>query len=143
MDLKSYLDEITKNSYAFVPLGISDEELGIFDNIVCKDCKQYNRYGNLDLIREDFPQFLRSIGNNDGELIQKATDIICKLISNIVKAFGKQTADVCVQSYVPNHNYDIPHWHMDGSYYNTHNNMQLKFGVALKGRQTMFYQLSP
>lgn len=145
MDLSIYQQEIAQNNYAFVSLELSEEEMNVFNEIQCdkRNDGQYNRFGNLELIKEELPQFLREIGNNtDDELIQKATKIIWKIILHITKVFNKKTAYICIRTSGAHHGFDIPRWHMDGLYYSTPTGTQYKFVTALKGSQTLFYSLS-
>lgn len=137
------LQNLTENSFAFVDLGLTQEELDLFDKIIIEDCIQYDRFGNLSLLSEEIPNFLRDIGNDDPVLIQSITDIICKITSNVMQAFQNQTAWVLIRSSVPHPFFDMPRWHMDGYYYSPMYGPQYKFATALKGNPTLFYPLEP
>lgn len=142
-ETREQLRHLTKNSYGFVPLGLSEEEMRMFDKIEIDECEQYDRYGNLELIKFEIPEILRRNGNVDENLIQSVTDSIWKVVSNVTAAFGKQTAWVCIRTSIPNSYFDVPRWHVDGYFYSPYYGPQYKFAAALKGRQTLFHPLTP
>jgi hypothetical protein len=133
--------ELPPKSYVFVDLDITDQELKIIDQLKVENYGHCDRFGTLHLLQDEIPEFLRNIGNDDEELIQEATTIIYKIITQVTKGFGKQTAWVSIRASLPNHDYDIPRWHMDGYYYSPYFSVQYKFAVGLKGNPTLFYAI--
>lgn len=133
--------ELPPKSYIFVDLGLTDHELKIIDQIKVDNYGFCDRYGSLHLLQDEIPELLRKIGNDDEELIQEASTIIYKIITQVTKGFGKQTAWVSIRASQPNPLFDIPRWHTDGYYYSPYFGMQYKFAVGLKGNPTLFYSL--
>lgn len=123
-------------------LELTDVELELFDRLKIENTKQYDRFGNIELMKEEIPQFLREIGNRDERLIGEITDVICKVASNVTRAFEKETSWICVRAFTPTNEYDIPRWHTDGNYYAPFYGVQYKFAATFKGSQTLFYPMS-
>ncbi len=138
-------------SFAFVDIGLTEEELALadrlkFDNLGAETTKQYDRFGNLHLIIDELPKFLREIGNDDEEVIQAVTAIISRTAYNVTEASNKASAWVCVRASTPNHQFDMPRWHTDGMYYGLDSSkpypeIVFKFGAVLKGPPTLLYPL--
>ncbi len=129
------------NNFTFVDLGISAEELNFISKFKVESSGQYDRFGSLHILNDELPSFLQSIGNNRKELIQKITEIISKVVSNVKEASNKETAWVSVRVFTPIHAFDIPRWHWDGYYYSPFSGLAFKFATVLKGNSTIFYQL--
>ena len=131
------------NNFALIDLDLSANEQLALDNLQIKEQATYNRYGNLSLLKDELPQFIREIGNNNNELvIQAITDIIYRTACGVKEAFNKETAWVTVRAFIPNTSFDIPRWHMDGYYYSPYRGFMIKFAAALKGSNTLFYPAS-
>lgn len=134
------IKDLLPTSYAFVDLGLSNEEKDLFDQVMVLNTMQLDRFGHLELLKEEIPQFLRNLGNEDEEVINSAAEVINKIVLNVTEAFGKQTAWVSVRASTPTNEYDMPRWHMDGPYYAPNYGVQYKFATALKGRSTLFFR---
>lgn len=129
-------------NFTFIDLGISEEDLHLINQFKIETSDQYARFGSLHLLKDELPNFLRSIGSNNEELIQKITEIIFQIAYNVKEASNKETAWVCVRASIPNHDFDIPRWHSDGYYYAPYSGFAFKFATILKGNSTLFHQLS-
>lgn len=137
------------NSFAFVDLELTDQELYLIDKIKFDKLdpmdghKEYNRYGDLHLLKEELPSFLRDIGNDDEEVIEAITEIIDRTTQQVTKAANKDSAWVAVRAFTPTHEYDVPRWHVDGQFYGPYPypGIVFKFGAVLKGRPTLLYNL--
>ncbi len=136
------LKDLLQNSYSFVDLGISNRDMAVFDQLTICGGGHLNRYGNLDLLKEEIPKFLLLIGNENEELVKEASQAICKIVSDVTDAFGKETAWICIRASEPESHFDIPRWHMDGPFFSPRYAPQYKFAAALKGNQTLFYPLT-
>lgn len=140
-----------EKNFVYVDLGISDRELEIidhlkFDNVPPETTVQYDRYGNLHLIREELPVFLRNLGNVDEEVIATITNVIARIAQSVVDASNRNSAWVAVRFSTPMTEFDIPRWHMDGRYYGFDNpfmyqEILFKFAATLKGASTLLYNI--
>jgi hypothetical protein len=130
-----------EKNFCFVDLGISEEDLELIQQLNITASGQYNRFGNLHLLRDELPHFLRKNCSNSEPLTQKIADIIFQIASHVQKASNKETAWICVRVSTPNPAFDMPRWHQDGYYYSPYAGFAFKFAVALKGNPTLFYQL--
>lgn len=84
----------------------------------------------------------QQIGNNDDKISRNVTEILYKLISDVVLTSQKHTAWVCVRASLPKDKFDMPRWHTDGTYYSPRDSLQYKFAAALKGSQTLFLPMN-
>lgn len=139
------------NSFVFIDLRLSNQELDLidqlkFDQIPKGDAKHYDRFGNLNLLKDELPLFLKEIGNNDEKVVDTIVEVISRTVENVVNASKKNSAWVCVRAFTPTSSYDIPRWHMDGTYYSLKSplpypGLVFKFAGTLKGSSTLFYHL--
>lgn len=140
------------NSFTYVDLDLTDQELYLIDKVKFDNLdsvngqKEYNRFGDLHLLKEELPSFLRNIGNDDEEVIQAVTEIIDRATQQVTKAANKNSAWVAVRAFTPTHEYDIPRWHIDGPFYGLNGpypypGTVFKFAAVLKGRPTLLYKL--
>ncbi len=130
-------------SFAFVDLDLSIEEIHLLNELRVIDGLTYNRYGNLELLLDEIPFFLRSLGNEEERLIKKVTEIICKTTFCVLQAAEKETAWISIRASKPHPLFDIPRWHCDGSFFGPNSGFTFKFAATLKGNQTLFYNLPP
>ena len=139
------------NSFVYVDLGLTQEELNLieklkFDLLAPTDAAvEYNRYGNLHLIKEELPNFLRKIGNNAEDVVQAITEIITRTAYQVTRAANKNSAWISVRAFTPTHEFDMPRWHWDGKFYGFKDNVSdeiiYKFAAVLKGSPTLLYKL--
>lgn len=137
------------NSFMYVDLKLTDEEIDLIDKVKfdnldpMDDQKDYNRFGDLHLLKEELPTFLRNIGNDDEDVIQAVTKIIDRTTQQVIKAANKNSAWVAVRAFTPTHAFDIPRWHIDGQFYGPYPypGIVFKFAAVLKGRPTLLYNL--
>jgi hypothetical protein len=104
-------------SYVFFNLRFSDREMEIFEKLKIEEFDALNLCGKLDPIFEEVPAFLKSIGNDDEEVIRTITDAVYRIAVAITHAAGKEGAWVALRARLPIDDYDIPRWHTDGYYF--------------------------
>ncbi len=140
------------NSFMFANLELTNEEINLIDKVKFNnlhsmdDEKDYNRFGDLHLLKEELPTFLRNIGNDDEEVIQAITRVVDRTTQQVTKAVNKNSAWVAVRAFTPTHEYDSPRWHIDGQFYGLNSSYPyqgnvFKFATVLKGRPTLLYNL--
>lgn len=141
-----------EKSFAFVDLKLTSEELDLidqlnFDKLPEGASVQYDRFGDLHLLKEELPNFLKSIGNDNPDVISIVAEVISRTTQNVTSASNKDSAWVCVRASRPNADFDIPRWHMDGAYYGLNGlypspEPVFKFAATLKGSPTLLYNLT-
>jgi hypothetical protein len=89
------LDE--DKNFTFFDLELSASDLEFISQFKIESSGVYNRLGNLSLMRDELPVFLRSTGSNNELLIQKVTKIIFEIASSVSEASNKETACVSVR----------------------------------------------
>jgi hypothetical protein len=128
-------------SFSAIDLRFFQEELLCINTLKIRATKNYKRFGELYLLKEELPVFLRSIGNDDEHVIYVVTEMICRIVCAVKEACNKDSAWICVRAFLPTAEFDIPRWHTDGYYYSPYAGFAVKFATALQGRQTIFYPL--
>ena len=81
---------------------------------------------------------LNSIGD-----VNKISNILMKLNENVVKGNNDNYVWIDIRISLPNNNFDIPRWHMDGKFFiNSERETQTKFITTLKGNGTLLVDLN-
>lgn len=140
-----------EKSFAYINLKLTPKELDLIDQLKFDQLHegasvQYDRFGDLHLLKDELVTFFKTIGNNDQDVIAVAAEVISKTTQQVVSASNKESAWVCVRASRPNTDFDIPRWHMDGAYYGLNSPypcpLVFKFAVTLKGSPTLLYNLT-
>ncbi len=140
-EIWSEFSSLVPMSYTCFDLGLTKEDLEVFESLHISQGMVYNQFGELALLKSECLQFLRDVCNNEEALIQAASEIIEKIVFNVSKASQKETAWISLRAYTPNEVYNTPRWHTDGSYYAPDYGAQYKFATTLKGPSTYFMPL--
>lgn len=140
-----------ENSFAYIDLRLTNAELGLIDQLTFSKLPagasvQYDRFGDLHLLREELSSFLKRIGNENSDVIFTTAEVISRTTQQVANASNKDSAWVCVRASTPTNAYDIPRWHMDGAYYGLNGpypypGLVFKFAATLKGSSTLLYNL--
>jgi hypothetical protein len=142
-DMQKQLGDLDENrTFSFVDLGLAKQDLELINGFKVESSAQYNCFGNLGLLQDELPVFLRRIGTNDEQLIQKITQIIFEVASRVRLASDKETAWVCVRASTSSPMFDMSRWHWDGYYYFPYSGFAFKFAMVLKGNPTLFCQVT-
>jgi hypothetical protein len=136
------------SSFIYVDLGLTKQELFLihelkFNKIAPEATLQYNRFGNLSLLKEEVPEFLMSLGDNRPEETKLLAEMIEKITAHVIQAARKNSAWICLRASTPTHAFDTPRWHTDGAYFGlgTPSESSLKFVTVLTGNPTLLYPL--
>jgi hypothetical protein len=133
------MEELNIKGFSFVNLELSNYEIKLFDIINIINDLDYNRFGNLKLLKKELIDYFKKVCNNDITLIKEVVNIICRIIDKNIKKLNKETGWITIRSSLPNDEFDIPRWHMDGCYFEPFNENNIKFIFVLKGPQTLLY----
>lgn len=141
------INELKANNNGFMifDLNISDKEMALLNKIEIKNTLNYNRFGDLNLIHSELPNFLKEVTTANDNEIEIITHLIAHLSTDVVKATGEETAWITLRASIQNHDYDVHRWHTDGYFFIPTNfpsdRFQYKFATTLKGDPTLFYPL--
>ncbi len=142
----SPLDELRENSYGFVrfEVGITEWDLEQFGAVDIQTERVYHQFGELDTTEESIASFIEEIGFNEKKLAHQTASRLKQIAQQVIATSGKETAWICLRSFIPTPRYDVPRWHVDGPYYHSDSaeDLLFKFVVTLKGPTTLFYPLT-
>lgn len=147
-EMKEQLNVLAnEKSFNYVNLGISPSETAHLNQFNIDITDKFDQFGKLDSLRKNLSAFLKDVGNNNQENVETVTEIITRLVQQVISASGKESAWVSVRSYTPTFSLDIPRWHIDGADYGLgstvlYPNLTYKFAATLKGPSTLLYEVT-
>ncbi len=140
--IQATLKMLSPNSpFVYYDLQLSERERSALKNLKINTTDDYNNYGNLDELESEVRDFLKTLGKGNDTSTQDVSQLITRLVKEVLQGCGQETAWVAVRSFTPASAYDLPRWHTDGYYYAPHEGNPYKFAITLKGPPTLFYQL--
>ena len=97
----------------------------------------FSYFGDITNINPE--SFFEMIGNNNMKINKTLCKIVSKLAKAVCQGYEKNYAWIDIRVSMPTTDWDIPRWHMDGSFYITEdkNQIQSKFVTVLRGAGTL------
>lgn len=143
LGLEDSIQTLNTRSFAFYDLHLSPDEQRALQQVKISSTEQYNNFGHLDTLQFEVKTFISSLGKGNETLAASVSVLIARLVQDVLRASGRETAWVCIRAFTPTDEYDTPRWHTDGYYYAPYEGESCKFALALKGPGTLFYQETP
>lgn len=129
----------SSDSYVTLPLGVEPKDLEYLQNIKVERNAFYDRFGSLDEIENELPEFLEeNVGICDSRAKSIITNTVSEVSRQVVEALGAETAWVTIRFTKPNNAFDLPRWHLDGAFYKPYDATNYKYAAVLKGPGTLF-----
>lgn len=147
-EMKDQLNVLAnEKSFNYVNLGITPSEAAHLNQFNIDNTEKFDQFGKLDLLRKNLAAFINDVGNNNHENVETVTEIITRLVKQVITASGKDSAWVSVRSYTPTPSFDTLRWHIDGADYGVggitlYPNLTYKFAATLKGPSTLLYEVT-
>ncbi len=152
LTIQDALNELKQNPYGFcfVDIGVTSSDLADFNSIDIQGDRFlqgehfYQQFGDLDQVENGTIHFLHEIGDNSEDLVKRVASRITAITNEVMKASGRETAWFHLRASSPITAFDIPRWHIDGSYFSRPKNssyMMYKFATTLMGAPTLFYYI--
>ena len=136
-EMQESIANLGEDGFAFFNLHLTEAEMNAIYTFSIQGDGDYNYYSDLDRLQTELPDRSALVGQGD---VASIAAIIHRVALQVIEASGKETALVIVRISTPNSHYDVPRWHVDGSYYP---GSWLKFAATLIGNPTLFYQMQP
>ena len=151
-NMKTAIDTLlgsSNKSFSFVNIGLTDYEKELLQSLQSKTNIEHslilNYYGvyDHDKLYDAIYNFILKLGYNIEESQQIANIILTKVTKPYLKAQKHDSLWFTIRFTVPNDQFEIPRWHVDGFFYKSHeyiqNNMsQMKLAGVLYGPGTLF-----
>lgn len=136
-EIYNYLNS-TKYDFKLFNMHYTDPEKETISNFTLEKSKTFNHFGSLETL-ENINLFLSEIGTNNKTLIKKMEKVIINIIKKVLKGYQMDHFWLTIRVTQPNHDFDIPRWHKDGSYFlnDPDEKNSAKFAIALKGPGTL------
>ena len=126
-----------EKTFVIVDLGFTDDEKKRLNQFRINRGDVYNRYGDINLLKEELPTSLRNIGENIDEDIDLVLRKVLETSKSFISATGKETAWITLRTSRQHSRFDIPRWHLDGRYFGKIKVPTLKLVSTLKGPSTL------
>jgi hypothetical protein len=138
--IKEYLKNPKKNYLTF-DIKYSKKESEYLDNLNINKKITFDHFGNIDdFDHQKLNDFIKNIGDNQN--IEILSKIVKKILTKVTSAYQTKFCWLTIRVTIPSHEYDIPRWHKDGTFFTNSDNLQSKFVTVLKGPGTMFVKKS-
>lgn len=125
-----------------IDMDYTKENQKLLNNIKIKDQSNIEIHGLYGIKKKIKELFQKTLSNNKQE-INKLTDIIYKIIVNVINASNKDSALIHLRVFLENKEaYKIPRWHLDNGRYFTSQKLgdiSPKFVTTLIGPNTRIY----
>lgn len=128
-------------SFAYYNLHLSENEKNAVNTLKINKTDSYNNYAHLNTLEFEVREFIKALSKEDQTNAKELSQLIVRLVNEIVQASGQETAWVAVRAFTPTSEYDMPRWHTDGYYFEPYSGAPYKFALTLKGSPTLFYPL--
>lgn len=127
--------------YCFFDVGITDEDLILFDSLDIQTTNQFNQFGSLSTLKDNIEKYLYMIGSNEKKIITTIATCLTNITHLVMHAAQRETAWISLRTSTQTAAYDMPRWHIDSYYFNPEdqNDLHYKFVVTLIGNSTLFY----
>lgn len=145
--LEAFTKLTLENPFECFDLNISQDEINSVAELhVGNNIKQYDRYGNVELFKNEVIEFLNSLAKENSQISTKVADTLNKLLVNTLSTLNKEDAHIRI---IAERGYGTEEsildgsfcWHTDGDSYTSAipNN---KIFYTFKGASTLFYPFS-
>jgi len=128
-------------NFTAIDIDYTKEEKDILSKIKVKKKDRIMMYGIYGINKKIDSLFHNSL-ENDYEDCKKIREIIKKLIITAIKSFKEESALIHVRVSLPNSDFKIPRWHIDGPFFGQELKLSPKFVTTLTGPDTMLYKNS-
>ena len=137
------LSALRESPYGFVLCDVGNWDLERFGSIDIQREWVYHQFGDLETLEKSIANFIGEIGSNESGLALQVASQLKEITGAVINASGKETAWICLRSFIPTSRYDVPRWHVDGFYCTPEGpeDLLFKFVVTLVGPTTLFYPL--
>lgn len=137
MNLKDIQDEA---GFGHFDLGLTEAQHEVLAKMRVNDTNIYDNYGEIDTVERDIVGFFEGLGNHH-EAAKEQASIVAGLIHQTIAGFKSETAWITIRASEPTDFFNIPRWHIDGRFYESDGEEQMKAVIALKGDGTLLNRL--
>lgn len=135
-EIRKYLD--AEKSHVF-KLHYTLEQKKCFANFNITNSLYKDFYGKVSDFNPE--KFINQIGNNSIQSVQIMSNTMQKLAEQVCDGYNVDHCWISIRVSLPNKQYDIPRWHMDGSFFTStpedRQQLQSKFVTVLCGDGTL------
>lgn len=130
----------TKARYNTFRLTLYPDEVQALRTLTIRGHNSFDCFGSVDEIGVDISSKLYKLFDYTDSVLAQVLlvyNVIIRFITSVLKGCNKQHAWVSVRTSLPNHDFDIPRWHVDGRFFESSNTFQYKVVTTLLGSGTL------
>lgn len=95
-------------SFAYYDLHLSENEKNAVTTLKINKTDSYNNYAHLNTLEFEVREFIKALSKADQTNAKELSQLIVRLVNEIVQASGQETAWVAVRAFTPTSEYDMP-----------------------------------
>ena len=138
-NIKKYL-KYKDSSFKLFDIKYTDKEKQTINNFKINNETEFfytGKFNKDNLLKDNqtkinILKFIESIGNNNEKDIKVIKNIIYKLLDKVTNGYDNEYIVLDINTSLPNNEFNMPRWHIDGYPNNS------KFVTVLKGPSTLF-----
>ena len=135
-DIKRILTKQISNVF---PINYTKKELECIRKIQITNGNVFSHFGKIGNINPS--KFIQEIGSNSPTVANTFTTLVNKMVNAVCNGYDKDHAWIDIRATKPNDRFNIPRWHMDGSFFTEtpedRKQIQSKFVAIFKGPGTL------
>jgi len=130
---------LTKQINNVFPINYTKKELECIRKIQITNGNVFSHFGKIGNINPS--KFIQEIGKNTQTVANTFTTLVNKMVDAVCNGYDKDHAWIDIKATKPNDRFNIPRWHMDGSFFTEtpedRKQIQSKFVAIFKGPGTL------
>jgi hypothetical protein len=139
--IKQITDNTEKNK--IIDIKLNNKTKKAFENFKVGETKNYDFFGKInDIDINTIKDFFMKHKNNSNQNCEIISNFFVNLGKRVCKGYKKNSCWMSIRLSVPNDQFKIPRWHLDGKFFQTTNNINSKFVYVPKGDGTLLLNVS-
>ena len=130
---------LTKEISDVFPINYTKKELECIRKLDIAKSNTFSHFGKIGNINPDI--FIKELGKNSQATANAFAKLVNKMVDAVCSGYDKEHAWIDIRATKPNNIFDIPRWHMDGSFFvdtpEDRKLIQSKFVAQFKGAGTL------
>jgi hypothetical protein len=140
-DANNLINNIVKNKdkNKIFKIYYDDKIKQVFNEFHVIKPETYNFFGNIKefINQQNLSNFFASHSDSKSEIIKYIIEFMIELTKSVIKGYNNNYFWISIRLSIPNEDFIIPRWHMDGMFFPTEEKYNSKFIIVPKGDGTI------